>query len=442
MLYKQEKINNTKEKNTKENSINKDLPDSLQHPLVYVTRDIERAIGLRPRGNYFIISNNSPLAEEISNENTLLVSGKSLDTWEILKQEKTKRFLNNLNSPNLVVFKNTKQIQRKCDENNWNLLNPKPEIINEVEQKISQVEWLDYLADLMPRFTIETCKNIDFQVKLKELSRDKNKKGFVLQFNRAHTGSGTHFIESEKQLESLQEKFPERPAKITEFISGDVFTLNCIAAKDKTLTSSPSYQITGVEPFTQNNFATIGNDWGLAEKILDSQDKEKIKEMGKRIGTKLRDDNFVGLFGIDVIKSNTGEIFLIEINARQPASTTFETKLQKTNEKSDKITTFSAHLKALLRQKNNSEVQSITNGAQIILRRSKNRDESDKKDQERKKAERIRDKLTKEGFGVIIYDNKASNSELLRIMSNSSICDKPNQFNKRGKKIKEIIKNT
>lgn len=387
-------------------------------PIIYITRDIERALGIEPQRDYYIISNTTPLAEEKNCDNTLLHEGKILDTWKLLDEQKVKKFIDSFDSPQLVVFKNTKQIQRKCEQNNWHLLNPSPELINTVEQKISQIEWMGDKTGLMPKFEVKKCKEINF-----------DSDPFIIQFNRAHTGSGTHLIGSQKELGLLQQKFPDRPAKVSEYIKGDMFTLNCVVSKNNILTSSPSYQITGLKPFTANNFATVGNDWGLAKQELTQKDKSRIKQIGREIGQKLRKDNFLGLFGIDVIKSDSGDIYLIEINARQPASTTFESKLQ-AKVKNDQITTFKAHLHALLNQEIQRKIEPVNSGAQIIYRN---------KNSQTINVKQAKEKLEEVGFEIIVYNNQKPNTELFRIMSEKSFFKQPGILNPIGQKITNIL---
>ena len=133
-------------------------------PVVYVTRDIERALGLPlDTEGYFIISNSSPFAKDVAknNKNVLLVAeDEQLDTWQLLQREETKNFINNLTNPKILVFKNTKQIEKICAEQSWNLLNPPSTISEKVEPKISQITWLGDLAKYLPNYTVLECKNI------------------------------------------------------------------------------------------------------------------------------------------------------------------------------------------------------------------------------------------------------------------------------------------
>lgn len=72
--------------------------DLSKNPIIYITRDIERALGLDLNTpSYHIISNYSDFAKGFSkHKNILLIKEKTLlDTWELLKHPKVKKFINN-----------------------------------------------------------------------------------------------------------------------------------------------------------------------------------------------------------------------------------------------------------------------------------------------------------------------------------------------------------
>ena len=154
----------------------------------------------------------------------------------------------------------------------------------------------------------------------------------------------------------------------------------------------------------------------------------------------MRANGWKGLFGIDVLLEKTsGKLFLIEINARQPAGTTFEAKLQEakiniqteSGQKIEKaITTFQAHLMSLLDlDLSDKKLIEINNGAQIILRNQNgllwNKNE----------LESISEKLITEKFNVIPYTNIAQGSDLLRIQSERGIMKNDGEFNDVGEKL-------
>lgn len=392
--------------------------------IVYITRDIERALALNlDNSNYYIISNNSLFAKPYKNKNILLIDEKrQLDTWEFFENQEVINFINKIENPNIVVFKNTKQIERICKKNNWNLLNPSAELANEIEEKLSQIKFLDELTYLLPKFEVKLCKDIFWK-----------KEKFILQFNRAHTGTGTFFIQNKKELDEITKKFPHREAKISKFIDGPVFTSNNIISKNKILIGNISYQITGFKKFTNNKFSTIGNDWHITKKILSEKQINEYKEITTKVAEKMKKYAWLGLFGVDMIlDKKTGKLYLLEINARQPASTTYESVLQKFYQKNSReITTFEAHILALLKKDIESNLININSGAQILKRILKeNQNKIDYK-----KLDKLKNKYN---LNIITYDNNKLNSELIRFQTKENFIKKHKKLNKIGKKIKKI----
>lgn len=428
-----------------------------KYPLIYITRDIERALGL-PLDTpcYFIISNFSDFANSIAKnrKNILLIKEKKmLDTWELLQHPQVKEFINSLPHPDpllikergkqvlspcqkedqneviILVFKNTPQIEKICAENNWKLLNPPAELSNKVEEKISQISWLGPLKKYLPKYSVQKCKNINF-----------TEKPFILQFNRSHTGSGTILINSEKILENIKNKFPEREARIAEYIPGPLFTNNNVVTKNKILHGNISYQITGLKPFTNLPFSTIGNDWALPHKILTKKQILQYKKIATDVGLRLKKAVWKGLFGIDVVvDERNGKLYLLEINCRQPASTTYESQLQErirntksTKLRNNELTTFEAHLLALLDvDLKNKKLIEIKDGSQIIQRVNQSA------------IKNLKSKINKlsKQFKIIKYNNTEQNSDLLRIQNKMGIMKKHNEFNNIGNKIIKILKN-
>jgi len=382
-------------------------------PIFYVARERERALGLNLPG-YFIISNSTPDGKQIAE---IL-----LDTHELLNHPTTQKFVEQNcpdKKPHILVFKNTSVIEKICTEKNWHLLNPSAALSQKVEEKISQVEWLGDLANLLPPHKIDIAKNISF-----------DGTPFILQFNRAHTGMGTHLIESNEELETLQQKFPDRPVRITKFIQGPMFTNNNVVTPNKILLGNINYQITGLSPFTDQPFSTIGNDWGLPHILLTDKLKKQYETIANAVGEKLRASGWKGLFGIDVILDQQEQkLYLIEINARQPASTTYESQLQK-----ESLTTFEAHLLALLGQPIENELTQISEGAQIIIRNVKTPRTRAEQKEVLQKLESLNQDLT-----LIPYSNTEPGSDWIRIQTTQSLMQTHNQFNELGEKIKACL---
>ena len=400
--------------------------------IIYVARDIERALGKEPVGNYFIITNETSYARVIQEkypDNVWLIkSPEILDTYELLTLPEVQKTISEHNETQILVFKNTPHIEALCKEKGWRLLNPSAALCEKVESKISQVEWLGELSSLLPPHKICTVNEISW-----------NKKAFIIQWNHGHTGEGTLLVQNEADLNTLKAKFPHREGRVTDFINGPMFTANIVVTDTPILLGNISYQITGVLPFTDVVFSTVGNDWSVTHSILDEKHIQKFEKIAELIAQKMQKDGWRGLFGIDVIyDEERDEMYLIEINARQPASTTFESELQSATRSMGVpgITTFEAHLSALQHIAPTSVLVPINDGAQIIQRLTRAVMIKNEKDFE--DLFHIQ-KLLAAGYKTIMYKNIKPNDDLLRIQSSQGIMLAHNKFNKRGKEITEII---
>lgn len=389
-------------------------------PVVYVTRDLERAIGIPETvKNYYIVTNWSESAKRFAghDKNILYITEKAkLDTRELLEHQKTIGLLGELKNPRVLVFKNTPQIEKICQARNWTLLNPPAQLANTVEEKISQLTWLGPLVEFLPPHKVTTCKNLEW-------TGEK----FIIQFNRAHTGSGTILVENENQIIELRNIFPNREVRVTTYIDGPAFTNNNIVWGNDVLIGNINYQITGLSPFTNLPFATVGNDWELPHKLFTAKQHKAYQRLARAVGQRLAAHGWKGLFGLDtIIDEKTGQLYLIEINARQPASTTYESLLQRDTKRTG-FTTFEAHLAALLGLIYDQEpLAQITTGAQIIQRVTPELAAIDKNTFAH---------LDRVHANYLPYKNTDLGSDLLRIQVKSGIMTGHGIFNMLGTEI-------
>lgn len=397
-------------------------------PIIYVTRDIERALGMPPSSGYLVVSSRTPYGEEIKKsypESVILVDSpdqEPLGTGALLEQPAVQSLISS-SGGSVLVFKNTARIEPLIRGHGWQLLNPPAALSEQIENKMSQVSWLGELGrKYLPNHIIRVCKNLHWEGR-----------PAVIQWAHGHTGDGTLLVRSEKELKTVQEKFPERMARVSDYIVGPSFTVNIVVGRNKILIGNISYQITGLKPFTENEFSTIGNDWSATASILTEQQMEEIENMARDIGTKLNISGWRGLCGLDVIHDiEQNRMNLIEINARQPASATFESILQTENRRQGLagLTVFEAHLQALRGEDVNEALIQLNDGAQIVQRittgiRSVSADAPGS--------------LELQGYTLIPYANTELNADLLRIQSAMGIMESHNKLNKRGKEIQEAL---
>ena len=428
---------------------------NVKNTVVYITRDIERTLGCEPSPSYFVVANDSSYARSVKEKYPdfvlLVESPVPLDTFEILEKEETAEFIEKIfgtEKPAIVVFKPTVRIEEFCAKKDWQLLNPPTALAEKIENKITQAEWLGELAELLPSFKIAPTKEIKWE-----------KKTIVLQWAHAHTGLGTIVINDAATLAASQKKFPDRPAKASEFIKGPTFTVSVAVqglplyktntratlVQDKykgypcTTIGNVSYQITGMPPLTDSPFATVGNDWSLPHSLLNNRHLDELRGIAEKIGKKMSDSGWKGLFGIDVIyDEERDQLKLIEINARQPASTTYESQLQARFRGHDikGSTIFEAHLSALTGSTRSDLVQKqieLNDGAQLVQRVTKRLAA-----QMVEMSHKIAD-LNKAGYTIIPYSNTKPNSDFLRIQSDKGLMASHGKWNARGEKIIEIL---
>jgi predicted ATP-grasp superfamily ATP-dependent carboligase len=395
--------------------------------VIYVTPDIERAMGMTPQSHYRIVTAQTPYAEEVKAaypdfvtllENTSAAS----DTPSLLKDEEVDALAMNLNA-GVVVFKNNSLTESIASEKQFHLLNPRATLAEKIENKVTQIEWLGELAEkYLPSHSIKMGKELTW-----------NKTPFIFQWAHGHTGETTHLIRSEKDIEAIKATFPERVGRMSTFVQGPSFTVNAVITADRTLMGNISYQITGVAPFTDYEFSTIGNDWSLTHSLLSDSELMYIEAMVGEIGSKLRESGWRGLFGIDIIRDDErNRIFLIEINARQPAGSVFESQLQQEFRRHgiSGLTIFEAHIHALTDEPISQPLIPINDGSQIVQRVTKLL---------KTVSPSTVDALKAIGHNVITYTTDALNSNILRIQSDKGIMETHNKFNARGKEILTIL---
>ena len=147
----------------------------------------------------------------------------------------------------------------------------------------------------------------------------------------------------------------------------------------------------------------------------------------------MKQQGWKGLFGLDIIReTGTGKMYLIEINARQPASTTYESHIQQNTLREDSmITTFEAHLSALLNLPlDGYELTPVTTGAQILQRITSGI--------QTVSPETIT-ALEALGCTVLPYDNTELGSELLRIQTYDSLAQSHKVLSMLGAQIKDVL---
>ncbi|MBN2015528.1 ATP-grasp domain-containing protein [Candidatus Dojkabacteria bacterium] len=307
-------------------------------PIFFATNDSERALGLeKVLDNYHVLCiDDNDVIDYLKKENVkIFCLEKELNTLNsifrnsnrLLNHERTQEYIKKNTKGQgayLMFFKIAPNLERTSEKLNFDLLNTSSKLNRKFELKISQYKSIKSLDIRIPKTRIYKLTDTNYEDLVKVFG-----KNIIMQFNRGHTGGGTIRIDSKIQLEELKEIFPERTVRIASYIKGIPYTLNACITKHGICWGGLSFQITGVEECTAKKDATVGNDWLLPKNLLSERTKKEIDKFTKNIGEEMQKNGFRGMFGLDiVVDDEKEEAYVIEINARQPASIPMHTKLQ------------------------------------------------------------------------------------------------------------------
>lgn len=305
----------------------------LERPLIYVSVEVERALGLETLlSNYHIICfEDSPIIDQLAAQGVHVFSAarQGLNirktTAALLKAPEVRAFIHNLVGSDqfyLQTFHPTSMFAYQAKSYNCILLNNDVEITEDITDKLTLAQVMTAENIKIPKYHVCKLNSINWQESCQELSSQK----LVVQNSKSHTGEGTYILDSEADLLALKTQFGENEFKVSQYITGDSWTINGCIYRGTTLIGGLSYQITGIPELTSFPGSTVGNDW-CAANDLDNATSEKVRLMTKQVGEILIKRGYKGLFGIDVVVEQ-GEVYLIEVNTRQTANIPMQSYLE------------------------------------------------------------------------------------------------------------------
>ncbi len=235
-------------------------------------------------------------------------------TAELLAQPQLKQKLKQ--GSQILVFKNTPQIERLAEANGWQILMPPSRYLSQLEDKFNFVEFCK--KHRLPALPAQIAVLNDL----------KYTQPVVVQLRRGHAGCGTHFVQSASSLARLRKQIGEYRVKITPLKKLPTYSLNlCVTDRQLHLTQ-PFYQLTGVKRLNPNPGGSGGIDFAPAAR-LNEETRQQITQLAKKVGVALRKIGYRGIAGLDfLVADETHGLYLIEINARLLANLGYITRLQ------------------------------------------------------------------------------------------------------------------
>lgn len=244
-------------------------------------------------------------------------SGRLLSDKKVIEYIYKKSQKNSL-TPVIVPFKPSAKIDFLCKKNNWiNASNSAP-INRFLEDKIKFAKLCQkYKLPSIP-FSIDSFSQKNF---LKYQKKYGPK--LVLQTHFGWAGNSTFSADS---WEDIKEKISSNvTVKYSPFVKSSYSLLNnCCQTKFGLIQSPPALQYTGISPYTQNPFTTVGRQWPsfAPTKIIN-----KINKISQNFSKILKEINYKGFFGLDFL-IDKNQVFLLECNPRLTASFGFYTQLE------------------------------------------------------------------------------------------------------------------
>lgn len=361
----------------------KKIIDQINPKDIFVTSTSPTsAIGLESiMASNIICFDDHPIVKLLKEENTNIFSlekenrntPKRRSTSVLIKNTKLHSWVKKISqNPSIVVFKPSTSIEKICQKNGWNILtNPTP-INRKFENKITFTKICKKLKLPQPQHDTKKLLDINYQKYHRLFGKE-----FFIQFPRGFAGTSTFLIKNQSELNDLQQKYPNRPCKISKKIIGPTYTLNgCVTTNNNIIIQRPFYQITNIPELNSSPGGTCGNIYSDNLEIID--DLSKLIDDAKKFGKELKKDKYLGIFGLDfVIDTKTGQHYFIECNPRLTASIPMITKLQIENNEMPLLLIHILEFLKINYQLGPKSIKKIeTNpriGAQIIFRNVKDR---------------------------------------------------------------------
>ncbi|HEC20978.1 MAG TPA: ATP-grasp domain-containing protein, partial [Candidatus Peregrinibacteria bacterium] len=250
--------------------------------------------------------------------------GEVRSTSDLLRCLEVEKFIkkNSRGVGNILVFKQSKKIEKIVEAKKWRLLNNSSDFIKKYEDKLNFYEITKKLKLFCPQSRVAVFETLDYL----ELKKSLGAK-LVLQLRRGHAGESTFFIENKKQFESFKNKYLQHKVKISQYIEGATLTINACISHHGVKTSSPFYQITGIKELNANPGGTCGVDLVKGASFSPSVEKE-ITKITHKVGRRMKKEGFKGFFGLDFVVDKKNKVYIIECNPRLTATIAFFTKSQ------------------------------------------------------------------------------------------------------------------
>ena len=153
---------------------------------------------------------------------------------------------------------------------------------------------------------------------------EKYSKGKTLVI-QSHFGWAGNSTFSANSFDNIKDKIIKNSlVKYSPLLDGYSLTNNCCLTRFGLIQSPPALQYTGIKPYTNNPFATVGRQWpSFTPPFINKQ----IRKITDKFGKIIKKIGYNGYFGLDFFVVNK-KVYLLECNPRLTASFAFYHQLE------------------------------------------------------------------------------------------------------------------
>lgn len=243
------------------------------------------------------------------------------NSGQLLSLSQTTAFIDqvcsqNQTKPAILPFKPSAKTEKFCRDQSFLLLANPVALSRFLEDKINffnicQSYHLPLITSLVGNFSPKLISQAQKQFSFP----------LVLQTHFGWAGNSTYLLTPPTKLHLP----PETPVKISPLLPGYTLTVNCCLTRHGLLQSPPALQYTGLKPYTDNPFATVGRQWpSFSPATITRQIKNITERFTEKI---LIPKKYRGFFGLDFFV-NQETVYLLECNPRLTASISLYTQME------------------------------------------------------------------------------------------------------------------
>lgn len=262
------------------------------------------------------------------------VDSGGISSSDVVTSPEVVDFMRRCNIHAIVPFKTNRHLASLTTAS---ILASEPQLVRRLENKLELPAIAQAACVQIPR-TKNTFIDDVFAASVSEFSASFSTP-IVFQPATGYAGRMTVKISNDDDVDWLIANAAKSAGKLCEFIVGDALTVNAVVLDNEgnIAVGDVSRQLTGIVNCTTREFSSCGNEYSLEPA---SNVTQATRRVAAEIGLELSKRGFLGMFGIDVVATSSGDIVLIEVNARCTASLSLAAQLQAV---SGEPTLFQAH---------------------------------------------------------------------------------------------------